>query len=64
MGELEDFVGFTIKHDLTNTTLNISQPDTINKMTQVFNGDLKSLMTFNTPYTPHKGIVSNKKTDT
>ena len=64
MGELEDFVGFTIKHDLTNTTLNISQPDTINKMTQVFNGDLKSLMIFNTPATPNKRIVSNQQTDT
>ena len=34
MGELEDFAIFTIKRDLTNMTLNISQPDIINKMTQ------------------------------
>ena len=40
MGELEDFVGCTIKRDLTNITLNISQPDIINKTTQGFNGDL------------------------
>ena len=59
MGELEDFVGCTIKRDLTKTTLNISQTDIINKKTQGFNEDLKSLMTFNTPATPYKGIVRN-----
>ena len=36
------------------------QTDLINKMTQIFNEDVKSLMTFNTPATPHKGIVHNK----
>ena len=55
MGELEYFVGCMIKHDLTKMTLNISQPDIINKMIQLFNEYFKSLMAFNTPATPHKG---------
>ena len=54
MAELEEFVGCTIKHDLTKTILKISQPDRITKMTQGFNEDIKSLMIFNTPATPHK----------
>ena len=33
-------------------------------MTQGFNEDVKSLMTFNTPDTLHKGIVRNQETDT
>ena len=33
-------------------------------MTQGFNEDVKSLMTFNTPATLHKGIVSNRETAT
>ena len=33
-------------------------------MTQGFNKDMKSLMTFNTPATLHKGIVNNQDTDT
>ena len=37
MGELEDFIGCTIKQDLTKINLKISQPDLINKMTQGFN---------------------------
>ena len=45
-------------------TLNIYQPDLINKMTQGFNEDMKSLITFNTPDTPHQGIVFNQETDT
>ena len=45
-------------------TLNISQPDISNKMTQRFNKDVKSLMTFNTPYTPYQGIVCNQEKDT
>ena len=57
MGELEDFIGCTIKRDLAKMTLKISQPDLINKMTPGFNEDAKSLITFNTPATPHKGIV-------
>ena len=32
MGELEEFVGCVIKRDLTNMTLNVSQPDIINKI--------------------------------
>ena len=56
MGELEDFLGCTIWRDLTKTTLNIYQPGMINKMTQVFNEYVKSLMTFNTPAKIHKGI--------
>ena len=60
MGELEDFVGCKINNYLTNTTLNIYQPDIINKMNKGFN----EFMNFNTPSTPHKGIVSNQETDT
>ena len=41
-------------------TLNIYQPDIINRMNKVFNG----FMNFNTPATPNKGIVSNQETDT
>ena len=33
-------------------------------MIQLFKEDIKSLMTFNTPATPHKGIVNNQETDT
>ena len=45
-------------------TLSISPPDIINKMTQGFNEDVKSLMDFNTPATPPKGIVHNLEIDT
>ena len=38
MGEIEDLVGCTIKRDLANMTLNISQPYIIHKMNQGFNG--------------------------
>ena len=31
MGPLEDALGLTIKHKLTNMTLNISQPELIRK---------------------------------
>ena len=64
MGELEDFIGCMIKRDLTKMTLNICQPDPINRMIRGFNGDMKSLMTFNTPATPYKGVLLNKKIDT
>ena len=64
MGELEKLIGCTIKRDLTNMTLNISQPYIIYKMNQGFNGYLKSLMTLNTPATPHMEIVSNQETYT
>ena len=60
IGELEDFVGSMSKHDLTNTTLNISQTDQINKTTQGFNKYVKSLMTFNDSST----IVHNQQKDT
>ena len=59
MGELEDSVGCTIKHDLTKMTLNIYQPYQITKMTQVFNEEVKYPMIFNNPDTPHKGIWCN-----
>ena len=52
-----------IKHDLTNTTLNISQMELINNTTQIFNKDVKSLVIFNTPYKPRKVIVRNQETD-
>ena len=63
MGELEYFVGFMIKCDLTKMIPNISQPHIITNTTQVFNEDAKSLMIFNTPDTPHKRIVHNQETD-
>ena len=61
MGELEDFVGCTINSDLTKTTLNISQPYLMNKITQGFNKSVKLFMSFNTPATPHKGLYLIKK---
>ena len=64
MCELEDFVGCTIKRDLTKMTLKNSQPDLVTKMTQGFNEDVESLMTFNTPATLYKGIVRNQEIDT
>ena len=64
MGELEEFLGCTIKRDLTKMPLNISITDLITKMTQGFNKDVKSLMTFNTLSTPHKRIVRNQETNT
>ena len=63
MDELEDFVGCTIKCDLSKMAFNISQIYIINKMTQLFKEDLKSLMTFNAPATPHNGIVRDQETD-
>ena len=33
-------------------------------MTKGFNEDMKYMMTFNTPATPHKIIVHNKETNT
>ena len=53
MGELEELVGYDIKHDLTKMTLNIYQPHLINNMNQVFNKDVKSLMAFNDQDTSH-----------
>ena len=60
MGEPEDFIGCTIKRDLTKTTLNISQPDLINKTNHGFKEDVKSLMAFNNSAKPYKRIVSNQ----
>ena len=42
-------------------TLKIHQPDQITKKNQGFNKNLKLLMNFKTPDTPHEGIVQNKK---
>ena len=64
MVKLEDFIWCTIKRDLAKMTLKISQPDQINNIVQGFNEDVKSLMTFNTPDTPHKGILRDQETDT
>ena len=60
MGELEDYIGCTIKRDLTKMTLNISHSYLITKMTQGFNEYIKSLTTLNNRALPHKGIVRNK----
>ena len=37
MGNIEDFVGCTIKRSFTKITPNTSKPDLINKTTQGFN---------------------------
>ena len=63
MGELEDFVGCTVNCDLTKIILKISQPDLITNLTQGFNKDMKSLITFNTPDIPHKGIFRHQEID-
>ena len=44
-------------------TLSIYQPDTTINMTQVFNKEVKSLMTLNNPAIPHNGVVSNQETE-
>ena len=64
MGEPEESIGCTIKCDLTNTTLKIYQLYLISRITQGFRKYVKSLMNFNTPATPHKGILRNQETDT
>ena len=64
MGEIEDFIGCTIKSDLTKMTLKIYQQYIITNITQGFNEDMKSIMTFNNLATPHEGIVINQETDT
>ena len=61
MGPLEDFVGCTINLDLINTTLMISQLHLIKKMSEEFNNNMKTIMNFNTPDTPHKGIARNQE---
>ena len=47
MVPLEELLGLTIKRDLNKMNLNISQSQLIAKMTQLFNNDTKSLITFN-----------------
>ena len=64
IGKLESFIGCTIKRDLTKMNLKIYQLDIINKTNQGFNEDMKSIIAFNTPATPHEGIVRNQETDT
>ena len=64
MGKLKYFVGCKTNCDLTKMTLNISQPHLITKMNQLFNKDVKALMTFYAPYTPHMGILRNQETNT
>ena len=59
-----NYIGCVMKPNLTNITLNISQPDIINKMNQGFNRDFKSRMTFNTLDTPNTEIIINQETDT
>ena len=49
-----------IKSDLTKMTINVYQPYLINNMTQGFNEEMKSPINFNTPNSPHKGMVSNQ----
>ena len=61
MGELEDFLGYEIERGLTNNTLNIYQPHLITKITQGFNKDVKSLITFNTPVHHISGFYVIKK---
>ena len=41
MGELEDFIGCTIKRDLTKISLKIYQPYQNNKRTQGFTKDME-----------------------
>ena len=60
MGELNDFIVCTIKRNLAKMTFKFYQLDIINKITQGFEKDVESLMTFNNPATPYKGIVHNK----
>ena len=60
MGEILDFIGCTIKRDLTKMTLTFYQPHIITKTTQLFNKEMKSFMTINTPEKPHKDIVHNQ----
>ena len=61
---IEDFLGYTIKHDLSEMMIKIYQPNIITKMNQGVNKDMKSLMTFNKPTAQHKGVVSYPVTDT
>ena len=55
MGELEYLVGCKINRYINKINLNIYQQYIINKITQVFNEDVKSIITCNTPSTPYNG---------
>ena len=54
MGPLEDFVGWTIKNELTNMTLNNYQPEPIHINDLIFLNYVKLIATFNTPTTLQK----------
>ena len=60
----KELVGFTFKCDITKITLNNSRRHIISKMTHLFNCDVKSFMTFNTPDTLHKWIGCKKVSGT
>ena len=64
MVPLEYFLRCTIKRGLNNTTLNISQPHLIAKITQGFNNDVQFITPLNTLDTPHKGIVRKQEMGT
>ena len=64
MGKLEEFVVCSIRGVLTKITLKTYQPHIINRTNQGSNKGVKSLMTFNTPDKPHKGVVLSQETDT
>ena len=64
MGEIEDFVGCKIKSEITKMALKIYQSYIITNANQGFNKYVKSFVTFNTPATPHRGIVLNQETET
>ena len=61
---MEKILGYKIKRDLNNITLNISQSHLISKLTQVFNDEVKSLMTLNTPMQHTSGLYKKKETGT
>ena len=58
MDTLEQYIGCTKQNkNLTKTTLKISQPDLITKMTKGFIDDVKSILTFNFLATPHMEVI-------
>ena len=61
---MEKILGYKIKRDLNNITLNISQSHLISKLTQGFNDEVKSLMTLNTPMQHTSGLYKKKETGT
>ena len=60
MVELEEFIVYTVKCDLTKMTLKISQTHIITIITQGFNDDLKLHMNLNTPDKMRKRVVLNQ----